>query len=134
MSASRAVAKVTQSLLDDERTLIQESRRVGDPLRAVLTRLAGERRSFAEELERFNGQGSRESWGALARELRRNLWTRMAGRDARQSVAACQRSQQRTEAQYRNALHLDLPGDLKAALVAQQERLREARAELGSLG
>ncbi len=134
MPVSRALARVTQSLLDDERTLVQASQRGDAPTKAVLIRLASERRRFAEELERLNGQGSRESWGALARELGRALLARMPRRTTGGAVATCRRSLRRTEAQYGRALRLDLESEVKAVLVSQRPRLRAAEAELAALG
>jgi hypothetical protein len=133
MPVSKAVSRVTQSLLDDERTLLQESQRVDASTKAVLMRLANERPRFAEELERLNGQGSRESWGALVRELGRALLTRMPRRNMGEAVATCCRSQRRTEAHYGRALRFDLESEVKAVLISQQVRLRAAGAELAQL-
>src|SRR5580658_9330615 len=93
MRTSPVVAKVIQSCLDDERTLMQESHGLDAQREAVLIRLAEERRRFAEELERLNGQASRESWSSLAREVSNKLRTRLAGRNAGDAIAACRRSQ-----------------------------------------
>jgi hypothetical protein len=134
MPTSKAIANVTQSLLDDERTLLQESARVDAPRRAVLVRLANERRRFAEELERFNGQGSRESWGALARELGRDVRAHVNDKnDIAVAIASCRRSRDRTEEQYASALRLDLPSGVRAALTAQRKQLEAAEAELAGL-
>jgi uncharacterized protein (TIGR02284 family) len=133
MQAGTALAKVIQSCLDDERTLVEGSKRVDGQRRAVLTRLADERRRFAEELERVNGQGSRESLASVVRELESDLWTRMAGPNAGDVVATCRASQQRTEARYDGALLLDLPGETKAILTRQLERVHATRDELAQL-
>jgi hypothetical protein len=133
MRNSPAVAKVIRSCLDDERALIQQSRHLDPYGEAVLVRLAGERRRFAEELERYNGQTSRESWASLARELGNKLWIRLAGRDAVAAIAACRRSQRRTEVRYEKALALALPDDVHAALTVQRNRVHAARDELAQL-
>jgi uncharacterized protein (TIGR02284 family) len=133
MQARTAVAKVIQSCLDDERTLVEGCKRVDSQKSAVLTRLADERRRFAEDLERLNGQGSRESWGSLGRELESELWTRMAGPNASDVVATCRASQQRTEARYDKALALDLPDEVKAVLMTQLERVHAARDDLNEM-
>ena len=133
METSPVIAKIIQSCLDDERTLVQESKLVDSQRKAVLIRLADERRHFAEELERLNGQGSRESWTALVRELGNGLWARMTGRNAGDAVAECRRSQRRTEARYELALGLELPREVKDALVIQHERVHAARDELTRL-
>jgi hypothetical protein len=133
MRTSTAIARVIESCLDDERTLVEEGKLVDPPRRAVLTRLADERRRFAEELERLNGQASRESWGAIARELGSHLWARMAGPNAGDAVAACRRSQRRTEERYDRALELRLPTDVRGALLAQQVRVHAARSELSAI-
>jgi hypothetical protein len=128
-----AIAKVVQSCLDDERTLVLESKVVDATRRRVLIRLADERRRFAEELERFNGQGSRESWGSLRRELDSDVRECIAGRSTSEAVAACRRSQERTEARYDKVLALELPSEVKAALVTQHERVHAARDELAKM-
>jgi hypothetical protein len=133
MGTSPAVAKVIQSCLDDERTLVQESHRLDPQREAVLIRLADERRRFAEELERFNGQASRESWSSLAREVGNKLWIRLAGRNAGDAVAACRRSQRRTELRYESVLALELPQELKTALMNQRERVHAAGDDLAKL-
>jgi hypothetical protein len=133
MRTSPAVAKIIQACLDDERALIQESRHLDPYGQAVLVRLAGERRLFAEELERFNGQASRESWGSLAREVGNKLWVRLAGRKAVTAIDACRRSQRRTEERYEKALALALPEDVQAALTIQRVRVHAARDELAQL-
>jgi len=136
MGTSPAVAKVIQSCLDDERTLVQESHRLDPQREAVLIRLADERRRFAEELERFNGQASRESWSSLAREAGETVsrvWMRLAGRNAGDAVAACRRSQRRTELRYESVLALELPQELKTALMNQRERVHAAGDDLAKL-
>jgi hypothetical protein len=133
MRTSPAVAKVIQSCLDDERMLVQKSHGLDPPRAAVLVRLADERRRFAEELERFNGQASRESWSSLAREVASKAWMRLAGGNAGDLVAACRRSQQRTELRYERALALALPQALRTALVSQRERVHAAGDELAKI-
>jgi len=133
MDTSPAVARVIESCLDDERTLVQESKVVDERRRAVLMRLADERRRFAEDLERFNGQGSRESWGGIAREAGNKLWAEMAGRNPGDAVAACLRSQHRTEVRYEEALETELSSDVRAALVTQHQSVQAARADLAKI-
>jgi len=133
MQTSPAIAKVIQSCLDDERTLIEESKAVDEQRRAVLIRLADERRRFAEDLERFNGQGSRESWGAIVREARNNMWAGTAGRNPGDAVAACLRSQHRTEVRYEEALETELSSEVRAALVTQHQSVHAARADLAKI-
>jgi hypothetical protein len=133
MRTSPVIAKIVQSCLDDERTLVQESKRVDAPRSAVLTRLASERRCFAEELERLNGQGTRESWGSLLRERGSNAWARMTGRNTGDAIAVCRRSQSRTEVRYEKALEHELPNEMKAMLSVQLERLVAARDELARI-
>jgi biotin-(acetyl-CoA carboxylase) ligase len=133
MRTSPAVAKVIQSCLDDERTLLQESHRVDPQREAVLVRLADERRRFAEELERFNGQTSRESWSSLAREVGRSVWMQLGAHNAGDAVAACRRSQHRTAIRYEKVLALELPPALRVALQNQRERVDDAGDELAKL-
>jgi hypothetical protein len=133
MPGSKAVEAVTTALLDDERTLLREGTRIDATRRAVLTRLADERRAFAEELERSNGQSSRESWGSLGRELWRMLRTRWQPPSVGGAVAVCRSSLHRTEARYAKALVCDLPSDLRSTLLAQLERLRTAESDLRKL-
>jgi uncharacterized protein (TIGR02284 family) len=130
MQVRSAIAKVIRACLDDERTLVQRSKLVDAERSELLIRMADERRRFAEELEQFNGQGSRESWGTVARELESNLWARVVGRNTGDAVAACRRSQRRTEARYDQVLKLVLPTEVRAALMIQYKHVRAARNEL----
>ncbi len=136
MHSSTVIAKVIESCLEDERTLVRERKLVDAQKRAVLTRLADDRRRFSEELGRLNGPspwGGRGSWSALLRELGSDLWVRAAGRNAGDAIAACRRSQHRTDACYEKALELEWPSELKAALSAQHERVHAARHELAAI-
>ena len=58
---------------------------------------------------------------------------RLAGRNAGDAVAACRRSQRRTELRYERVLALELPQELKTALVNQRERVHAAGDELAKL-
>jgi hypothetical protein len=133
MLQSPVVAEIIRSCLDDERTLVQEGRRVGDRQKGTLSRLADERRRFAETLERLNGQTSRESWGAIVRELGSGIWSRAAGRNVADAIEACRQSQNRIEVLYEKALAGELPSEIKATLMSQHERVVAAREELLSI-
>jgi len=132
---STTIAKVIEARFDDERTLVHGSKHVDARKSALLTRLADERRRFSEELERLTGpidRGTLGSWGGLAWELSDNLRARVLGRST-EAVAACRRSQHRTEARYAKALELPLPTALHAALVAQHSRVHHAARELAEI-
>jgi hypothetical protein len=133
---SNAIQKVIESCLDDERTLFRQSKLVDEQRRAVLVRLADERRRFSEELERFSGpigRGHLGSWRALARELGDELWARAMGRNPHDAIDACRRSQHRADVRYEQALELEWPGEVKAALDAQHARVHAARLELSKI-
>jgi hypothetical protein len=136
MRTSSAIAKVIESCLDDERTLVREAKLVDAQKSAVLTRLADERRRFSEELERLNGpnkRGALGSWGALVRELGNELWLRAAGRNTSDAIAVCRQSQHRTDIRYEKVLELEWPSDLKVVLTAQHERVHAARRILAEI-
>jgi len=134
MRHSNAIKKVIESCFDDERTLVQKSKLVDEATALVLRRLADERHSFLEELERLSspiGRGSSGSWGALVRELGNWPWAKVIG--PRAAIAACRRSQQRTDLRYERALELEWSSELKAILTLQHERVHAARRELAEL-
>jgi hypothetical protein len=133
MHASTAIATIIQSCLDDERMLVEGSRRIDLERSGVLLRLASERRRFADALERFNGQASRESWKALAEELENDLWAEMAGPNAGDVVASCRRSQRRTKECYARALELPLPAEVRVVLLAQQAEVDAAEPALARI-
>lgn len=133
LRVSTTIAKVIEARFDDERALVHGSKHVDARKSALLTRLADERRRFSEELKRLTGpidRGTLGSW--LPWELSDNLRARVLGRST-EAVAACRRSQHRTEARYAKALELPLPTALHAALVAQHSRVHHAARELAEI-
>lgn len=136
MNSATAIQKIIESCLDDERTLVHGSKLVDPQERAVLARLADERRRFSEELEHLTapiGRGNLGSWGALVRELGSDLRARLLGRNASDALAACRRSQHRTDVRYEKALELEWPRELEVALAAQHERVHAAARELAEI-
>lgn len=137
MKTPSAIAKVIESCLDDERTLLHESKLVDEKRSAVLTRLADERHRFSEELERLSGRpvarGNPGSWTELVRELGNRLYVGTWGRNTGDAIQVCRRSQHRTDLRYESALKLEWPSELAAALVKQHERVHAAGQELSSI-
>lgn len=133
MDTTNAIAKVIESCMDDERTLMHESKVVGSERGAALAQLADERRQFIERLEPFAPRHGRGSWGALRRELAGDLWARAAGPNTGDAIVLCRRSQHRTEVCYGRALELEWPADIRALLASQLERVSAARFELAQL-
>lgn len=137
MRTSNAIAKLIESCLDDERTLLRESKLVDAEKSEVLVRLADERRRFSEELSRLNrrplGRGNLGSWSALAREIGERLWVGAWGGNSGDAIEACRESQHRTDLRYEKALKLVWPKEMRTALVAQHERVHAAHQELSAI-
>jgi len=61
------------------------------------------------------------------------MWAGMAGRNPGDAVAACLRSQHRTEVRYEEALETELSSEVRAALVTQHQSVHAARADLAKI-
>lgn len=136
MRTSKAIDRVIDACIDDERMLEHESRFVRGHRRDLLARLAVEQAVFVGRLQGlgFGRGGDRlshpRSWTELAREVGRLLRVIAGGRSDSDSVAACRRSCIRTEAPFDKALELPWPGAVREALVEQRAHLDGARNAL----
>jgi hypothetical protein len=130
---SRAMAKLIDVCIDDERMLGHESRVVHGFRGAVLERLAAERTAFVEQLRDLDGVGAGShhgSWIGRGREWGRSLRVGVGGPNDGDAVAACRRSNERAEARFDAALDLSWPELTRATLFRQRMRLDIARDAL----
>ena len=136
MKTSNVLMKLVRACVDDERTLLHESRFVDARRASTLTRLAREREQFVADLERFGARGPRRtngSWAELVREAGRNVWVAAAGRNSGDAIASCRHSLARTEALYDQAMHESLPDEVGRVLAGHWSCLHEEASELDQL-
>ena len=122
-----------RACVDDERTLHHECGFVDDHRRVVLSRLAAERTRFAEQLRQLagtEGADTTSSWRELMREVRRSIRVVAGGPNNSDSVSACRRSRDRTEAVYERVLDLPWPKQALSTLLEQRDRIHDERKDL----
>lgn len=140
MKTSDVLQRLVQACVDDERTLLHESKFVDAQRASALTRLAREREQFIAELERVGALASRRSrgsWAELAREAGRDVWVAAAGRNKGDAITICRHSRARTEARYYDAMHAPLneplPDETGRLLAEHWRRLHDEASELDQL-
>lgn len=127
--------KLIRACVDDECTLLHESKLVDAGRATTLARLARERQQFIAELERFEEceESHDGSWRELSREAKRSVWVTAAGRNRSDAITSCRRSRARTEASYDEALQSSWPEEIQRVLAAQWRRLHDEADELAKL-
>ena len=135
MRNSEGLQRLIIGCLDDERALHYESGIVDHNHRLVLSRLADERVQFADRLRVLGEPGACEtrSWRGALRELLRRVRVLAGGRNKSDSIAACRRSCDRTEALYDQAVKLQWSQSILPTLLEQRDCLRRSRGELLAL-
>jgi hypothetical protein len=135
MHKSKGLERLIAGCLDDERTLEHESGDVDSRRYAVLRRMAGERSQFADRLRTLGEPGARPS-PSLSRRLRggmRWLFVLAGGPNNGDSIAACRRSCDRTEALYTSAIGLPWAQPILSTLSEQRDAIRRSGQELLAL-
>jgi hypothetical protein len=135
MTATDVLGKLIRACVDDGRTLRHESKFVDARRAGPLTRLAVEREQFVADLERLAArkQPHDGSWRARSREVERDIWVAIAGRNSGDAVRSCRHSQARTEAAYDEALKASWPDETQRVLAAQRSCLLDEVDELNKL-
>jgi hypothetical protein len=135
MRQSKGLERLIEGCLDDERTLHNESDRVGPQRHAVLRRIAGERQQFADCLRTLGEPGVRSavSWLGGLREGMRWAFVLAGGPNSGDSISACRRSCDRIEALYTSAIGLRWAQSILPTLSEQRESIRRSRQELLAL-
>ena len=130
-----SIEKLIRACVDDERALRRGARNVGAGPRQKLERLASEREQFVDELRTVGTTLSGRpratgSWSGFARAITERGWAFAAGPNAGDAIAACRRSQHRTEALFAVALESSWTTGVRAALVEQHRRIADAEGAL----
>src|SRR5579871_6836097 len=118
------IEQLIRACVDDERVLSRGGRIVGGELGKVLRRLALEREDFVDELQHVGttlagSPRATGSWMGRARDLALSAMTLAAGARSAVALAACRRSQHRTEVLFADALDDTWKNDVRSVLVEQ---------------
>lgn len=135
MNDESTIRGLIRACVDDQRTLLHESKLVGTPLGATLGKFAHERDLFLTDLEQL-AKAARRPSGSLAehvREAAREIWVLGCGPNHGDAIAVCRHSRARTQARYEEALRRDWPSGARSMLAEQNRRLEAEADELRDL-
>ena len=125
--------KLIRACVDEGRMLQRESARADARRGPTLERLARERAQFVVDLEGLESLRLRRasgSWVELLREVGRDAFVLLAGRNTGDSVAVCRRSRARTEKRYEKALEGRWSDEARRVVAGQRRRVHDEADEL----
>lgn len=126
MNEENTIRGLIRACVDDQRTLLHESKRVGGTLGTTLGKFAHERGDFMTELERLAKRPGRRPSGSLAehvREAARAIWVLGCGPNQGDAIASCRHSRARTQAHYDQAMRREWPAATRDVLAEHSRRL-----------